>query len=227
MTNSISSPTAGPINSDLISAQTNAPNAMSPESLLLYCSSRLSSIDTTIQQYFKEQQTRNHDMQLAAKLMNVLTQGTWKDGHWGSEDFKNAGYPMVNLQDHADRANEILDIYRSAENPEVKARCEEAFKDLSGLDVKTYASNKDAKVSTDDIKKSAEAGAIPHGKTEDITKRLDSIKDVQSNASKSAELNMIQLQSLVSQRQLAIQLTTQLMQTAHEANKQVCTNIRA
>jgi len=44
-------------------------------------------------------------------------------------------------------------------------------------------------------------------------------------ASDSAELNMFRLQSLVSQRQLAVQLTTRLLQTMHDSAKRIIGNI--
>ena len=43
--------------------------------------------------------------------------------------------------------------------------------------------------------------------------------------SRGAELYMIELQSLVSQRQLAVQLTTRLLQMLNEMSKQIIGNL--
>ena len=52
------------------------------------------------------------------------------------------------------------------------------------------------------------------------------LKTSGENLSKDSEMQMIQLQALVSQRQLAIQLTTQMMQAMNEGAKGVVSNIR-
>ena len=60
---------------------------------------------------------------------------------------------------------------------------------------------------------------------EERAAQIEAIKNDQSNMTKAGEMNMIQLQSLVSQRQLAVQMTTQLMQTANDTLKQVVGNL--
>ena len=55
---------------------------------------------------------------------------------------------------------------------------------------------------------------------------IGGVKSVQDGLTKDSEMSMIQLQSVVSQRQLAIRMTTQLLQTMNESGKQVIGNIR-
>lgn len=230
--NGVSNPTApvgiNPINFD---AAPVGPS-LSPEMLLAYCSSRLNALDSTIDQYFKDQQTKNAAMKACSALQAKL--GRWSS-HWDSKELtkpENAG----NLQDHANMANDILEVYRSTNDPEVKAACEAAFKNVTGRELRDYtpaghlqAGNTQGGfvVTAEDIKKSAEQGHIPAADTTQWASVIESVKSVQQGLSKGAEMNMIQLQSLVSQRQLAVQLTTQLMQTIHESSKQIAGNIRA
>lgn len=195
--------------------------SLSPEMLLAYCSSRLETLDTTIQTYFAEQQQRNRDMRTLMKLQELLRESTWKEGQLGSEEIKDN---PAHLQNHANKGNEILELYMSTDSPEVKAECAKAFFRVTGLNINDYRGGR--KVTADDVNASAKEGRIPHLDSEKIAAELESIKDAQSAISKGAELSMIQLQSLVSQRQLAIQLTTQLMQTLNESSKQVVGNIR-
>lgn len=204
-----------------------APNtgtaALSPESLLLYCSSRLEALDTNIRQYFVEQQRRNAGIRDASKLLEILQSGTWGTGQMagnGDEWNKNPGF---HAQNHADKANEILDLWRSTESPEVKLACANAFKQVSGLDIGNFPGSKDT-VSAAQV--SAAAGNIPAVTREARQAQVEAIKNEQATMTKAAEMNMIQLQSLVQQRQLAVQLTTQLMQTMHECAKQPLGNLR-
>jgi hypothetical protein len=50
--------------------------------------------------------------------------------------------------------------------------------------------------------------------------------ELRDGLTKDSELSMIQLQSVVSQRQLAVQMTTELMSAMNESTKEVAGNIR-
>jgi hypothetical protein len=68
---------------------------------------------------------------------------------------------------------------------------------------------------------------IPGGDVQEWARKVNDYKSVQDNLSKDNELSMIQLQAIISQRQLAVQLTTQMMAAMHEAQKGIVANIRA
>ncbi|HVH47516.1 MAG TPA: hypothetical protein VM925_34510 [Labilithrix sp.] len=195
--------------------------ALSVEGLLMYCSSRLESLDTTIKQYFTEQQDRNAGIRDAAKLIAMLKEGSWNTGQKGGMEIVcNEGH----LQNHANKANEILALWRSTSSPEVKKACETAFRTVSGLDINAYG---DPSTSVDTIALRGAVTSIPAVDPAGAATQIDAIKDVQASLSKSAEMNMIQLQSLVSQRQLAVQMTTQLLQVVHEGLKGIAANFRS
>ena len=54
---------------------------------------------------------------------------------------------------------------------------------------------------------------------------ITTVQGVQSNMSSDSELSMISLQSLMSQRQTAVQLTTNLMQSLDDQAKDIAQNI--
>jgi len=205
--------------------------ALTPEALLMYCSSRLEALDTNIKQYFAEQQRCNAAIRDASKAMEILQRGTWvngqlganaengKEGSWGTDPATRAWH----AQNHADKANELLALWRSTDSPEVKAACEAAFRQVSGRDLRDFSAE-GRTISGDEVL--AAAGNIKGVTKEERAAQIEALKNEQSNLSKASEMNMIQLQSLVSQRQLAVQLTTQMMQTLHESSKQVLGNIR-
>jgi hypothetical protein len=196
-------------------------SALTPEALLLYCSSRLEALDKNIKQYFDEQNRRNKAATDAGKAMSIIS--AW-DHVLGSDAIKgNAGH----VQNHTHKANELLALYRSTNDPAVKRLCAHAFKQVSGLDITPYATDpNNRQVAIHEVQAAANAGHIKEVAAPAWQSLIEDIKTEQASMSKSAEMNMIQLQSLVSQRQLAVQLTTQLMQTGSDTLKQCVANFK-
>jgi hypothetical protein len=186
--------------------------AVTPESLLYYCASRLDSIDKKIDAHFKDQQAKNTASEEIGKLQSILGRASFQ-AKGDSADF--------NADVHAAEGNEILAIYRNTQNAEVKKAAGEAFKLRTGIDPEAAAPSGISVVDVNNAK-----AAIAEQTPAQWAQRIDNVKSVATSLSKGAELNMIQLQSYVSQRQLAIQLTTQIMQAVNEGCKQVAGNIR-
>lgn len=193
------------------------PVGFTPGGLLAYCASRMNAIDTTINKYFADQQAASNNMQDATKLMEVLRQ------------FPNgmADKDHIDTKFHAKMGNDLIDVYNHTTDPDLKAACAKAFRLSTGRDIDEFA-KKSGGIQFGDIDKSKTGpncdGAGMDKATWDA--QIDNVKDHQGDLSKSSELNMIQLQSLVSQRQLAVQLTTQLMQQQSEAPKMIVGNIK-
>lgn len=204
-------------------ADPNAPSAgLTADGLLLYCSARLATIDDTIEQYFVKQQHGNKTMRDASNLMSVLS--GFPNGASSREGMDAAtGDHKTKIKDgHVNMANGLLHAYASTNDPELKAKMHQAFKMATGRELSEF-------VNPDGSTRPFVEGDL--GTWDAVSKEqwdalAEDVKGVQSSVSKGSELNMIQLQSLVSQRQLAVQLTTQLMQTLHEAAKQAVGNIR-
>lgn len=187
----------------------------SPETLLFYCSSRLGSIDNQIGAYFKDQQAKNRASKELSDVQGVLGQASYQHGGEGFTT-TDAGY-------HVDAGNKLLNIYRNAETPEGKQAAADAFRLRTGMDISAYR-NGDSVTEQQVMEAKDNIAAKDANQWAQV---IEGVKSKSAEVSKSAELNMIQLQSLVSQRQLAVQLTTQLMQAVHEGSKNVAGNIRA
>lgn len=213
-----------------LSGAVNNPNvnSLSPESLLLYCSSRLETLDKNIQKYFAEQQDNNRKSQ---ELSDVIAVGKWGGAQAGPEALlADPNGP----QQFADKANALANLYATSSTPDAKAAAASEFQSLTGQDINNFVSEKGVvrPVTPDNIKDWANGNdgspaTIKAISETEASSRIDTLKTKLDAFSKNGELNMIQLQSLVSQRQLAVQLTTQLMQTAHETTKGVVGNIRS
>jgi hypothetical protein len=187
--------------------------ALTPESLLYYCASRLGSIDAQIGKYYDDQKKMNAASKELGDIQAVLSRATSQAG---------GQTPEFDAKIHADEGNELLAIYRQTENPTVKEAAAQAFHLRTGLNVHEV----EGQVTAAEVKGAADLGFIAPQDTAQWTGNIEKVKSAAQSLSKSAELNMIQLQSLVSQRQLAVQLTTQLMQSVHESLKQVAGNLR-
>lgn len=187
-------------------------DGLTPESLLVYCQTRLGSLDDLIKERFDDQQRRAGDMKLAGEVLALVST-------WPEVTERGAGAEGA----HAEMGNKLMEAYNKAGNPELKERIAAVFAKVVGRPM-TINGGK------------AEGAVTPANLNPDGIKKMDptswqtfvsaQLKTVQDSLSKDGELSMIQLQSMVSQRQLCIQLTTQVMQTLHETKKTVVGNIR-
>ena len=193
-------------------------NGLTAEGIMAYCASRLNSLDSLIKSRFEEQKKRNGALKeagdLVARLSNwsVVTAG--KDLH------------AVGEQAHRDNAAGLAWMYNNTTSPEVRQKISEAYRIVTGKDLivepdgKVAAFQLSNKTVVLDIEK---IGPLDSAQWQGF---IGGIKSVQDGLTKDSELSMIQLQSVVSQRQLAVQMTTQLLQTMHESCKQVVSNYR-
>jgi hypothetical protein len=188
------------------------PAGLSPESILAYCTSRLRSLDDIIMQKLQRQQQRNNSLKELGDLQALM-------GHWsyispeGGDDNGRVG--------HSNMSQGLADLYNRTKDPDVKAKIALMYRTVSGKDLAVDATGRashDGQVHRIGIegKSSAEYNAF-----------LESnLSQLQNSLSKDGELEMINIQSLVSQRQLAVQLTTQMMAQINESLKGIAGNIR-
>ena len=187
---------------------------LDPAGVLTYCSSRLSSLDSLIQTRFAEQQQRNQGLKEAGALLSQLNQ--FNDGM--------ADHAVDHEPQHQARGAGLAKIYATSTNPEVRAQAAAFFKATTGKDLQLGLDGQpkpemlnpaSVPLDTNNIKGCDETG---------WQASMSSVKTLQDSLSKDGELSMIQLQSIVSQRQLAVQMTTQLLSTMSETSKQVVNN---
>jgi hypothetical protein len=202
------------------------PQYLTPDTLLAYCASRLQTLDTEIKERMAGQEARNNGIRDASRLMQLLS--GWQ-GHHGSAELKaDTDGAAKDRTNHASEANDILDLYKNTKDAQVKDQCARFFNSLTGQDIHGFVSADGktiTKVTPENIKAWADADKIDPCDAPTWQAMVGSVKDMQGDMSKSSELDMIGLQSLVSQRQLSVQLTTQLMQAVNEGPKQAAANI--
>jgi hypothetical protein len=188
------------------------------DNVLAYCAARLNTLDEMIKARFAEQQRRNHGMKLINKAVEILNRnpnGQMAGAH-GHEPF------------HIQQGKDLCALYNETTDPEIKKTIGQAYTMVMGGDITAVV---DPKTGLADPAKVTEAmlvrGNIKGGDAAEWARRVNDYKGVQDSLSKDNELSMIQLQAIISQRQLAVQLTTQMMAAMHDATKGIVANIRA
>jgi hypothetical protein len=197
------------------------PSVLTPEALLAYCSSRLDSLDTQLKDFMTQQQHINQASAEETRVIEVVSQGGGRQ-----EGGPGLQYNTTECQNHANQANAMIDVYDTCTTQEARDMAAEQFKLMTGRNIEDFAGGK-PKITGGEIATAARMGAIPALDAPSGQARIDNLKSQQGDCSKHAEMNMIQVQALVSQRQLAVQLTTQLMQSLNETMKSVVGNIRS
>jgi hypothetical protein len=224
-------PVVQPVNSPLPSDPTD-PAGMSPEALMAYCSTRLSSLDTQMQQILN-QQTQSaatiDDLNNISGLLNDLPAPS------------TGSPPTITVT--AAQYNQIVQAYKSS------------ISDLSstnGTPTQMYANgvatSLGAQLSTDSTSFSSNATPqftmaslpavvgnptttptspgtyeIPASVVTNITQNL---KTYTSSLNSDAEMQMINLQSLMSSRQTAVELSTNIMQDLATTAQGIVSNFK-
>lgn len=184
---------------------------MTPDTILFFCQSRLRSLDTAIAEKLAEQRKLTSHS-IFDNIKASVTMGTSdqinKDGNYEiTEDRYNAILAKID----AALADPTLSAAARTKLVAAKAAFEKdglniRFPDGKGPD---GLGSKGAAVSKDELK--------------GITEACD---DAIKAKSSEAELNMISIQSLMSQRQTAVQLTTNMMAAINDSLKAIAANTK-
>jgi tellurite resistance protein len=207
---------------------------LTPEALMTYCQTRLQGIDTQVQKAFAEQQAMNKSSEMLGNLANSINLPSQDLDLSQPADFKQALAAAKQLQAAAD----------SAQDPDTKkalqAAADKVFAKLTKVlkDKEQPASTFDtinASTSDADVDNILTNNSKGSGSISDDNKKYsvdsfksdttDSIHNIQQQISSSAELSMINLQSLMSQRQEAIQLATNLVQSLGDQCNKIADNV--
>jgi hypothetical protein len=207
---------------------------LTPDALMTYCQTRLQGIDSQVQKAFAEQQNMNKDTSTLGELANAL-QLPDHDLKLGdnADDFKAALHAAQQMSAAADKCL----------NPETKAKLQSAAqaiynklsKVLGDKDSTNNYANAIGPGTSDDFVDNTLFDGSHNGSVSDDDGKMsidsfkaatqDAVKGLQQDISSSAELSMINLQSLMSQRQEAIQLSTNLVQSLGDQCNKIADNV--
>lgn len=177
---------------------------LTPDSLLLYCETRLRGLDTDIQKQFAEQRKNQATIKVLQDLMSKI-----KTAAGEVQDKDEFGF-------YAMAARMEQDSGFSPSNPQVWTEA------INSVDDPQAKAAMKAAVTTW-IAMNGKGGTIKFADLQHSI--LDPLDNARQGLSQGSELGMIQLQSMMSQRQTAVQLTTNLVQSLGEQMKQITGNI--
>lgn len=169
---------------------------LTPETLIVYCQTRLKNLDTQINEKLREQRSNIRAVESLNNAQSAIS-GCMKDID-GDGKYKIS-------KDQAQEAVNALD--RALADPNV-----------TGEDRKNLES---ARASFEPLTQAG--GSLPK---DTVKAASDNVDRMVKDRNSTAELNMIGVQSLMSQRQTAIQLTTNMMSAINDSLKSIAANTK-
>jgi hypothetical protein len=179
------------------------PQYLTPESLVAYCDTRLSSLDSQMQSIFNEQQT---GAATETALSNVAT--------------------ALNSLPQPSGSDTTVKI--TAQQMDQVARTFSTAIDAAGAgSTLGKALNKDlAALQTNFAAHSENGGSDSHMDQSAISNASQDIKTYASNLNSDSQVSMINLQSMMSQQQTAVELSTNLLQTLSQTANTIASNMK-
>lgn len=170
-------------------------HSLTPESLMIYLSTRLESVDGQIQDIFSAQQDSEKIRAAIDQIRTALN--ALKEDSNKNKELHGSEYAFAGIE-------QIIEQQIGSVDPDLAARMK------SDLDGEGYIlEGGDSDYLTSELEKTREY-------LEDLTGQLES----------TAQMNMIHLQSLLSARQTAISLSTNLIAKLNDSTQKVVENIR-
>jgi hypothetical protein len=208
---------------------------LTPEALMTYCSSRLQGIDTQVQEAFAKQQSANQDSAVLGNLANAIQLPTGDLDLTKGADFKTALHAAQQMEGAANSCRDpatkkaLLDAAQK-----VYGKLQAVLNDRLG-NQKTFETI-DGSTTDDAVDNIVNNTDSKHGgSVSDADKAYslnqfksdtsDTVHTIQQSLNTSAELSMINLQSLMSQRQESIQLCTNLVQALGDQCNKIADNV--
>jgi hypothetical protein len=195
------------------------PEFLSPQSLVAYCDSRLSSLDSEMQQIFNQQQlTANTTTALSqvADDLNNLPQATG-----------DSSSPTISVT--AAQAAKIQSDYLAAINAaKAQGTSGSALAYQLEEDLRTFlqpfAGNPNALALGERVK-FPQTGSWSDSASS-ITNLSQNLKTDGSDIDSDSQMGMINLQSLMSQQQTAVELSTNMIQTLSQTAQNIAANMK-
>jgi hypothetical protein len=208
---------------------------VTPDALMSYCESRLRGIDTQVKAAFARQQASNQDQATLGNLANSIKLPSGDLDLSKGDDFKTALHTAQAMEAASKSCSDpaTAQALKDAAN-KIYGKLNAVLKDRLGnqttfetIDDTTTDANVDNIVNNGD---GNHGGGISDGDkkyTLDQVKQdtTGAIQNIQSDLNSSAEMSMIGLQALMSQRQQAIQVCTNLVQSLGDQCNKVADNV--
>lgn len=203
---------------------TYAENAgyLTPDALYAYCATRLSNLDSQVQKLMTQQQvvaTEQQKIQAALQDIATINSSLKSDGTTGTD-------PNSCMKIEGDLESAISWMKANdPSNPQISA--------LESLHDKVMATGSGPYTDTGGVLHGYYGDKPTEGQTnqdncfgsDELKSFTDSLNTINGALNSSGELGMIQIQSLMSQRSTAIQLTTNILQSMGDGLSKIAGNV--
>jgi len=169
---------------------------LSPEALMAYCQSRLNSLDSQMNGIFSSQETNE-------KVTNDVNQVASAFGQLPGADGGSPSMIAVSPANHSAIDLAYTQAIADAGGPKTQLGSELAGQ-MNSFD------------------NGIQNGSI---RADVVSDHTENLKNYASSLNSNSELSMINLQSLMSQRQTAVQLTTNLVQSLGDQSNAIAKNV--
>jgi len=191
-----------------------ATGELTPDTLMAYCQSRLNSIDSQVESSFNQQSAYNQERSDISDALQVL-----QSNPSGTTDPATCRQMEQTIEDLVTKIKAIDPNSPSIPKLEqlhdnMMATGSGPYTDSNGTQHTFYTGNITGRNDQDN-----DIGA------DEMNGFIKTLSGVNDDLNSNSELQMIQLQSLMSQRQTAIQLTTNLVQSLGDQTDKIAENI--
>jgi hypothetical protein len=233
MNESAISNTSGTAATDATSDGSTPPVYLTPQALMVYCQTRLQGIDSQVQTAMTAQQNTNWEQGQIGQILSTLATD--------SADTTNGAMNNPTECQNIEQSLENLITQIQARDPgcsqlgqleqlhdSIMATGSGPYTDTGGTTHGYYYGGDPSKPPTggtmppNDVSQSGADNIISTGEFTNFTNTLNNIN---SGLSSGAELGMIQIQSLMSDRTTAIQLTTSILQSWDDGVQKIADKI--
>jgi hypothetical protein len=188
--------------------------SLTPDALLAYCQSRLNSIDGQVQDVFHSQEVRNSEtsaIQAVLQKFNSTTAGVNNDSTTCTS-METSLYDLIGQLQNGDPGCPELPKLKQIYNNLLYSGTGPTS-DLPYVDEDLYPPQHEGPQGDNTLS------------TSEVQGYVSGLQACASDLNSDSELQMIQLQSLMSQRQTAIQLTTNLVQSLGDQAQKIAENV--
>jgi len=192
------------------------PNALTGEGLLMYCQSQLNDIDGQVKSYMAQQKQAILLKEVLGQLKNTLAK---------YQPPKKENYPEI-LKAYQTAEVKLKELGQSDLAAQVNAEKNKLFPNSEAPKDPEKAMAWVAACESKGIEKVALEGNKMPGNKESWSGYVGEVDAMVSDINGNAELNMIQLQSLMSKRQTAVQLTTNMLAKHDQTIASILNNLK-
>lgn len=206
------------------------PNSLTADALLMYCQIQLNSLDSRISDFLNEQRLNLARKKALGDIENMMKK--YADVPKGSEqwaDYDQTWTNAINSLPSGDPMRVTLqNKYDELAKKEPSFSKDESVGTTSGIHVADPGARLSdpmgalSKQIAETVAAAKKGSGFTKGEWTGLTGDIQSMLD---DVSGNAEMNMVQLQSIMAQRQTAIQLTTSLLAKYDDGTKSIVANI--